>query len=1385
MAATKAAIPEPGEIVLTRYGVATVLQSGDPVAAAAATGDVFKCALWRIPSQSVASEATATLRASSIVRRDLPAAPGMRVVRANPNPKEDGGGGEKETEWMVMSYSAPTDTYELKATTDAAAAAAATTTVAASDLRPARAARVAPLLHRLMQRADEASHRARVFMDSTPVRELASNLEQRASELAAKATDVDTGVDLDLEARGGQVASDLRAEVEARMPDGQEVRAIYDMLRDEELTVLLEKAQTKLRQLVDDELPKATEAALKTAGIEVDLASPMSPAGGGGEDKAGFLSKTVMEQSREKALRALNSVLAEEGAAATTGDVATIKREMAQQFGTMFDSLAEAAGSDHTLSSIFDQLNEKTSEWQAISGRLLSTRAVSVFREGTARLRKRAQDMFFSEGGSGGLELTKAFTEGDVAVARLKTLELGDAVRSRLVGAIDLRSESAGGLDGMIAGALKSLSVDAESLPFAPSAAAAANVQTDLRSKISGLQDAADLKTKHAKESLISLISQKSLYRDLALLRIEATLVDLESHLDLSAEEMASLASGEGGTAALLQPLARKAGKEIEKQLDSIEASVSDGEGADDTASTILSHVRRIISGDMSIGALVEEVTDLLNDETLAAAGEDLLTKGETILDAFEGKSGNKTIDDVVAAAEKAGITKSVVMQRMQSIDVDSVLDTANSAATDEDARRELLSTATDQALEFLLNILPSMPVPPFDGVKDGVVYNLSNLSLEGFKVAKEDIGVSIAGVKAGKGSELVSDIDETKSKAAIARELLTIDVENISATLDNAAWSFEQTYLPYLKGGGLADSKLWEGCIKLQFELKKQRKNPSVEGGEEWEPRLCLSERFVSIGEVELKLQGDGKLTWILNKLAEIFKSPLRNYVVSVIATAILKRSGWLLARLNTHLAPYWAVILRTAQLDMKDLAEVTETDVTDDSGGPSDLVYDLVFKDQVPLGINLLLNDESGFVRVVDFPRGSQSRKVATESGVDPDLFKSATVISVNGSEAQKHHQQDVMAALKDPGRPKIVSLKIADDVAEAERVRLFAQSSMHGGDETTVVDKNNGLVLAAASPTTVEINITNDGPLGVKFIRAIDDLGLGLATRDSGNEDGALQDALGAGKLVEGDILSHINEVSVLGRNGAGRERALEQLQQFGGKRPLALQFIRPSSHLLNFQQLCEEDLVVGGAEELVLEEKKMEKGGKRVVIKSFEDVAGLAEQNGLFIGDHLIFVNGFPVGAGCLKHGDPMPDFKHVLQMILNESPLALTFARPRREERWTNVMGSNAVDVIDGAETYTVTAADADQLGCNFSVGQLAGTIVVGSFKAVKGCVRQEMEKQLGSAILGLSIESVAGQVVPSYASPAMVKAAVARNWPTDITFKNIAQEEWLGQAFSI
>ena len=55
--------------------------------------------------------------------------------------------------------------------------------------------------------------------------------------------------------------------------------------------------------------------------------------------------------------------------------------------------------------------------------------------------------------------LTTAFTE-DVALAKLKSLELGDSSWNRLFEAIEARSESYGGLDGIIAGAVKQIGAE-------------------------------------------------------------------------------------------------------------------------------------------------------------------------------------------------------------------------------------------------------------------------------------------------------------------------------------------------------------------------------------------------------------------------------------------------------------------------------------------------------------------------------------------------------------------------------------------------------------------------------------------------------------------------------------------------------------------------------------------------------------------------------------------------------------------------------------------------------------------------------------------------------------------------------------------------------------
>lgn len=283
--------------------------------------------------------------------------------------------------------------------------------------------------------------------------------------------------------------------------------------------------------------------------------------------------------------------------------------------------------------------------------------------------------------------------------------------------------------------------------------------------------------------------------------------------------------------------------------------------------------------------------------------------------------------------------------------------DTAESAVSDEKARLELVSSATDIALDFILRILPSMPVPPFDGVKDGLLYHLSNLSMEGFKVRKENIHVEVAGMRATKkplhpdeasdspqygppanaaisrdssssaedgivmGDEVLTiDTRQDASRRVKATELLIIDVRKISAEMDDIVWSFEQTYMPYLKGGGKANVKLSDGAIRLQFELRRKRRTPSKDDTDElqWEPVLCLHDRSCSIGAVDLVLQGEGRITWILNKLASIFKGPLRDYVVGTIVGVLTSKSGYILDQLNKALSPYWGLILRTAGLSM-----------------------------------------------------------------------------------------------------------------------------------------------------------------------------------------------------------------------------------------------------------------------------------------------------------------------------------------------------------------------------------------------------------------------------------------------------------------------------------
>jgi len=811
--------------------------------------------------------------------------------------------------------------------------------VTRDQLVEAPAAKFYPVLESLMVRAERAAVATAQLLTSPATKRWVDATGQRIEQAAQQ------------QWNDGSNNNNKLEQLEQALPIDEAAKGaqqVWTLLKDEDVTALLERCRQRLRQLQQPEyLSAATQQALARTGIHIDLQSGSS------------FTESVAK-SRQVALSALEELLQQHNHAGL-GDLEHLRGDLTKNFTTAFDSLSTAAKSDRDLNQLFESVAAQTTEWQEATGRLLSTRSASLFLEGASRLQARATAMFrrqageFQAIGEIGSKLTKSFTEGDAALARLKSIELGEAVKSRLVEAIEVRSESSGGLDGIIAGALAAVKGNGES------------GENQIRDLLKNLQRTASSKTKDAHETLLAVLSSQSIYREQALLRTEQALCDLldkNSQMmgdDLTPGQIAAVVRGEGGTAKIFEPIAQRAMQQIEKQLDAAESQVQDA-----TVLEVLSRVRKIMSGELTLTAVMDDIVSVLNDDKVVAAGESIVQQSEQVLDVIEGVSANKAVADAMQIVEKAGITKDSVMREFEKLNVDDLLGAAGDAVTDERARRKLLSSATDTALDFVLRVLPSMPVPPFEGVKDGLVYHISNLSMKGFRVKKEDIQIELAGIRATKRHSQAaampgvptpdaqheetedsptnvhrsisgnSSFDSTGSEFSVeevhshvkATELLIIDIRNISAVLDNALWSFEQTYLPYLKGNGAANVKLSGGAIRLQFELRKRRKeipdDDAVEAedesgvSEEWEPVLCLHDRSCAISEVDLTMEGGGKIAWIVNTLAGIFKGVLRDYVVATIVKVLSSRSGWILERLNMILAPYWDLILRTAQLKM-----------------------------------------------------------------------------------------------------------------------------------------------------------------------------------------------------------------------------------------------------------------------------------------------------------------------------------------------------------------------------------------------------------------------------------------------------------------------------------
>ena len=466
--------------------------------------------------------------------------------------------------------------------------------------------------------------------------------------------------------------------------------------------------------------------------------------------------------------------------------------------------------------------------------------------------------------------------------------------------------------------------------------------------------------------------------------------------------------------------------------------------------------------------------------------------------------------------------------------------------------------------------------------------------------------------------------------------------------------------------------------------------------------------------------------------------------------------------------------------------------------------------------------MGDGSGLIKVVDFPRGSQARSVVDKIQLNADAFKGSTITAVNGNRYDADSQEELIDALRDPGRPKAVTFLLTSS-EEAERIRLFC-SKLDDPDSLRVPEEHSTSSYEDNELADLVriVTLTDEGPIGIQFSNSPDDFCLVV--------EGFSKDENGKTLLVErdrhisiGDVLVSVNGIIVLGDHGSGRARALSLFENEGSLRPLKLGFVRPyiKPVVLACMSSDEDDDNSGPKYELLLEEEKSEKNGpKKIVVAGFEGVAGAIERSDVFIGDSLIYLNGEPIGAASRQLGIPSKSLEDVVANLQNDDcyPMSLMFARAKTSNRW---FGGPSLDITN-ATKFNVTVNSKDELGCEFEGGNQHGDAVVKNFVTVEGkwmyffgCVLCtlwdlrllfEVHKILTifcplfrkgpiQRILlankdrrrwqGMSIESIDGQVIPSYANCDMVLNVMQQSWKKhkrlEFVLCDDAHKRWLQQ----
>jgi hypothetical protein len=215
------------------------------------------------------------------------------------------------------------------------------------------------------------------------------------------------------------------------------------------------------------------------------------------------------------------------------------------------------------------------------------------------------------------------------------------------------------------------------------------------------------------------------------------------------------------------------------------------------------------------------------------------------------------------------------LISSLASFDINKFVDDAERAMADKEARQRLADSIKDAVLDFLLEYLPSMPIPMIEGEGDGLLYTISHLSFSQLKIRKEDVKVTI-----------YHDDDALPPK-------LTVTATNMSSMFRGLMWSYKQTYFPYMEAGGACNADVTGVDVSLSFDYHPQRATASGTIG----PWITLEQCNAKIHDIKMEMSetsasasGDWSGVasgWFHSNMAALSKDNIKNGVTkSLIAT-------------------------------------------------------------------------------------------------------------------------------------------------------------------------------------------------------------------------------------------------------------------------------------------------------------------------------------------------------------------------------------------------------------------------------------------------------------------------------------------------------------------